>query len=197
MWQFLKQKISNEISACVTKIAEKINLRNVVYATEAQKILSIFNNITARLNTIWIFSFLVMSTQDSTRLYCSICKRRVKGFKNRSGLQRHETLKHMFYNTLPSHIQPVPDSELSHLKKAIIKELQKRLKNHYTAVGKQVFSVHCSEDAFVGIFKNHITRYSPCGSFYLCSFKGEKAFDEIGKILDDENWGNVNMEKVN
>ncbi|CAB4375996.1 unnamed protein product [Rhizophagus irregularis] len=122
-----------------------------------------------------IFSFLVMSTQDSTRLYCSICKRRVKGFKNRSGLQRHETLKHMFYNTLPSHIQPVPDSELSHLKKAIIKELQKRLKNHYTAVGKQVFSVHCSEDAFVG----------------------EKAFDEIGKILDDENWGNVNMEKVN
>jgi hypothetical protein len=47
----------------------------------------------------------------------------------------------MFYNTIPSHIRPVPDSELSHLKNAIIKELQKRLKNHYTAVGKQVFSV--------------------------------------------------------
>jgi hypothetical protein len=82
-----------------------------------------------------------MSTRDSTRLYCSICKRHIKGFKNRSGLQRHETLKHMFYNTIPSHIQLVPDSELSHLKNAIIKELQKRLKNHYTAVGKQVFSV--------------------------------------------------------
>ncbi|GET00609.1 hypothetical protein GLOIN_2v1726589 [Rhizophagus clarus] len=91
-----------------------------------------------------------MFTQDSTRLYCSICKRRVKGFKNRSGLQRHETLKHTSYNTLPSHIRLVPDSELSHLKKAIIKELQKRLKNYYTA--------------------------------------GEKAFEEVGKILDDENW---------
>ncbi|CAB4480592.1 unnamed protein product [Rhizophagus irregularis] len=78
-----------------------------------------------------------MSTQDSTKLYCSICKRRAKGFKNRSGLQRHETLKHVSYNTLPSHVRSVPNSELSHLKKAIIKELQKRLKNHHTAVGKQ------------------------------------------------------------
>ncbi|EXX65965.1 uncharacterized protein OCT59_027828 [Rhizophagus irregularis] len=133
-----------------------------------------------------------MSTRDSTRLYCSICKRRVKGFKNRSGLQRHETLKHVSYNTLPSHIQPVSESELSHLKKAIIKELQKRLKNHHTAVGKQVFSIHCSEDAFVGIFRNHITCYSPCGSSYLCIFKGEKAFDEVGKVLDDKNWGERN-----
>ncbi|PKY54516.1 hypothetical protein RhiirA4_473375 [Rhizophagus irregularis] len=128
-----------------------------------------------------------MSTQDSTRLYCSICKRRVKGFKNRSGLQRHETLKHSSYNTLPSHLQPVSDSELSHLKKAIVKELQKRLKNHHNAVGKQVFSIHCSEDAFVGIFKEYITRYSPCGSSYLCRFKGEKAFDE--------SWGERNYGK--
>ncbi|GET04505.1 hypothetical protein GLOIN_2v1726589 [Rhizophagus clarus] len=57
----------------------------------------------------------------------------------------------------------IPNSELSHLKKAIIKELQKCLKNHYTAVKKQVFSIHCSEDAFV-----------------------------VGKILDDENWGKRN-----
>jgi hypothetical protein len=41
MWQFLNQKISDEIFA-----------RDAVYATEAQKILSMFNNITARLNTI-------------------------------------------------------------------------------------------------------------------------------------------------
>ncbi|CAB5359322.1 unnamed protein product [Rhizophagus irregularis] len=74
------------------------------------------------------FSFLVMSTQDSTKLYCSICKRRAKGFKNCSGLQRHETLKHVSYNTLPSHVR----------------------------------------------------------------FKGEKAFEEVGKILDDENWGERN-----
>jgi hypothetical protein len=96
------------------------------------------------------------------------------------------------YNTLPSHVRPVLDSELSHLKKAIIKELQKHLKNYYTAVGKQVFSIHCSEDAFVSIFKNHITCYSPCGSSYFCSFKGEKAFEEVGKILDNENWGEHN-----
>lgn len=131
--------------------------------------------------------------QDPTRFYCSICtKRRTKGFKNRSGLQRHETLKHKSYNTLPPHIQQIPNSELLHLKQAIIKELQKRLKNHHTAVGEQVFSLHCSENAFVGIFKTHITRYSPCGSFYFCSFKGETAFDEIGKLLGDKNWGERN-----
>ncbi|RGB33925.1 hypothetical protein C1646_761162 [Rhizophagus diaphanus] len=83
---------------------------------------------------------------------------------------KHKTLKYVSYNTLPSHIQPVSESELSHLKKAIIKELQKRLKNHHTAVGKQVFSIHCSEDAFVE----------------------EKAFDEVGKVLDDKNWGERN-----
>jgi hypothetical protein len=136
------------------------------------------------------FSNIEMSQREPARLYCSICKKRTKkGFKSRSGLQRHETLKHIKYNTLPSHIQPVPESELSHLKKAIVKELQKRLKNHHTAVGEQTFSIHCSEDAFVGLFKKHITRYSPCGSFYFCSFKGEGAFEEIGRILNDKNWG--------
>jgi hypothetical protein len=95
-------------------------------------------------------------------------------------------LKHKSYNTLPPHIQQVQNSELLHLKKAIVKELQ-----------EQVFSLHCSENAFVGIFKTHITRYSPCGSFYCCSFKGETAFNEIGKLLDDKNWGSVIMVKGN
>ena len=133
--------------------------------------------------------------QDPARFYCSICTRRTKGFKSHSGLQRHETLKHTTYNKLPPHIQPISDSELSHLRKAIIKELQKRLKNNYTAVGEQTFSLHCSENAFVGVFKGHITRYSPCGSFYFCSFKGENAFDEIGQILGDEKWGERNYEQ--
>ena len=110
-------------------------------------------------------------------------------------MQRHETLKHISYNTIPSHVRPVSESELLHLKKAIIKELQKRLKNHHTAIGEQTFSLHCSEDAFVGVFKSHITRYSPCGSFYFCSFKGETSFDEIGQILGDENWGERNYGK--
>uniref|UniRef100_U9U0E3 Uncharacterized protein n=1 Tax=Rhizophagus irregularis (strain DAOM 181602 / DAOM 197198 / MUCL 43194) TaxID=747089 RepID=U9U0E3_RHIID len=39
--------------------------------------------------------------------------------------------------------------ELSYLKSAIIKKLQKRLRNNYTAVGEQTFSLHCSENAFV------------------------------------------------
>jgi hypothetical protein len=134
----------------------------------------------------------MFKVQDSARFHCLICTRRRKGFKSSAGLLRHETLKHMSYNTLPSHIQPVPTSELLHLKKAIMKELQKRLKNNHTAVGEQTFSLHCSEDAFVGIFKEHITRYSPCGYFYLCNFKGEKAFDEIGEILGDKKWGERN-----
>ncbi|GBC44514.2 hypothetical protein GLOIN_2v1846435 [Rhizophagus irregularis DAOM 181602=DAOM 197198] len=41
MWQFLNRKISDGISA-----------RDAFYATEAQKILSMFNHITARLNII-------------------------------------------------------------------------------------------------------------------------------------------------
>ncbi|GET04852.1 hypothetical protein GLOIN_2v1488230 [Rhizophagus clarus] len=120
---------------------------------------------------------------------------RVKGFKNQSGLQWHETLKHSFYNTLSLHIQPVSDFKLLHLKKAIVKELQKCFKNYHNAVRKQVFSIHCSEDAFVGIFKDHITHYSRCGSSYLCQFEGEKAFDEIGKILNDKSWGERNYGK--
>src|SRR4051794_38230846 len=88
MWQFLQQKIFNNLSARVTacgtsgKIANdlsahdtqtfnaelsriyaeinnkltaeirKINLRNAGYTTEAQKILSMVNNLTTRLNTI-------------------------------------------------------------------------------------------------------------------------------------------------
>ncbi|GBC37711.2 hypothetical protein GLOIN_2v1768888 [Rhizophagus irregularis DAOM 181602=DAOM 197198] len=114
--------------------------------------------------------------RDPAKFYCSICTRRTKGFKTRSGLQRHETLKHISYNKLPSHIQQIFNSELSHLKSAIIKELQ-------------------NENAFVGVFKDHIMRYSPCGSFYFCSFKGENAFDEIGQILDDEKWGERNYGK--
>ena len=53
----------------------------------------------------------------------------------------------------------------------------------------EVFSIHCSENAFVGIFKNHIViHYSLCGSSYLCKFEGKKAFKKVGKILDDGNW---------
>ncbi|CAB5376260.1 unnamed protein product [Rhizophagus irregularis] len=92
--------------------------------------------------------------QNPARFYCSICKRRTKGFKSQAGLQSHETLKHIAYNTPPQHIRSVPKSELLHLKRVIVKELQKRLKNHHTAVGEQTFSIHCSEDAFVGLFKN-------------------------------------------
>ncbi|CAB4379032.1 unnamed protein product [Rhizophagus irregularis] len=108
--------------------------------------------------------------QNPARFYCSICKRRTKGFKSQAGLQRHETLKHIAYNTPPQHIRSVPKSELLHLKRVIVKELQKRFKNHHTAVGEQTFSIHCSEDAFVG----------------------EGAFDEIGRLLNDKNWEECN-----
>ena len=67
-----------------------------------------------------------MSTsQDLVKFYCLICVRRTKGFKSKSGLQQHEILKHISYNTLSSHIQLISDFELSHLKKTIIKKLQK------------------------------------------------------------------------
>ncbi|CAB4477028.1 hypothetical protein RhiirA1_446684 [Rhizophagus irregularis] len=95
----------------------------------------------------------------------------------------------------PQHICSVSKSELLHLKRIIVKELQKRLKNHHTAVGEQTFSIHCSEDAFVGLFKKYITHYSPCRSSYFCSFKGEGAFDKIGRLLNDKNWGEHNYIK--
>ena len=126
--------------------------------------------------------------RDPARFYCTICTRSSKGYKSHAGLQRYETSKHATYNLLPSHIQRIPESELCHLKNVIVKELQKRLKNHYYAIGEQVFSLHCSEDAFVGIFGAYVTRYSPCGSFYLCSFKGENAIETIGLIFDKKRW---------
>src|SRR5829696_124320 len=92
---------------------------------------------------------------------CSLCERK-KTYKSHGGLQRHETLKHCNYNIPPSHILPVPEYELNHLKKIMVREIGKRLKNHHSTVGKQVFSIHCSEHAFVGIFGQYIERYSPC-----------------------------------
>ncbi|RIB00571.1 hypothetical protein C2G38_2163574 [Gigaspora rosea] len=124
--------------------------------------------------------------RDSTGFYCTICTPS-KGFKNHAGLQRYKTSKHSTYNLLPNHIQQIPESELCHLKDAIIKELQKKLKNHYLAVGKQVFSLHCSENAFVCLFGAYITRYLPCGSFYICNFKGENAVESIGSIFNNNN----------
>ncbi len=125
---------------------------------------------------------------NSNRFFCGICTRSFKGFKSHAGLQRHETTKHAMHNLIPNHIKQLPKSELCHLKCVIVKELQKKLKNHYRAVGEQVFSLHCSEDAFVGIFGHYITRYSPCGSFYICHFKGENAVETIAQLLDNVNW---------
>ncbi|CAG8795015.1 36455_t:CDS:1, partial [Gigaspora margarita] len=79
-------------------------------------------------------------------------------------------------------------SELNHLRNTIIKELQKKLKNHYRAIGEQVFSMHCSENAFVGIFGSYITHYSPCGSFYLCNFRRENAVETIGLMFKNNQW---------
>ncbi len=76
-----------------------------------------------------------MSTvQDLAKLKCTIYTRRIKGFKSHAELQWYEMLKHSTYNILLPHIQLVSDSELLHLKKAIIKKLQKWLKNHYNAI---------------------------------------------------------------
>ncbi|RHZ89801.1 hypothetical protein Glove_10g4 [Diversispora epigaea] len=33
----------------------------------------------------------------------------------------------------------------------MVREVGKRLKNHHSAVGKQIFLIHCSEYAFKGI----------------------------------------------
>ncbi|CAG8851533.1 34130_t:CDS:1, partial [Gigaspora margarita] len=98
------------------------------------------------------YSIYIVIVHDSTRFYCTICTRSSKGFKNHAGLQRHETSKYSIYNLLPNHIQQIPELELCHLKDTIIKELQKKFKNHYYAVEKQVFSLHCSKNTFVGLF---------------------------------------------
>ncbi|CAG8692380.1 16794_t:CDS:2, partial [Cetraspora pellucida] len=39
---------------------------------------------------------------------------------------------------IPTHILLVPEYELHHIKNAIVKELQKRLKNHYSKVENQL-----------------------------------------------------------
>jgi len=118
---------------------------------------------------------------------CSICSTN-RTYKRQSGLQRHETLKHSQYNTPPAHILPVPDYELAHIKKVMVRDLQKRLKKHHSTVGEQAFSLHCSENAFIGIFGQYLERYSPCGNFYQCCFKGETSCDILAKIFNDNQW---------
>ncbi|RHZ50866.1 hypothetical protein Glove_490g32 [Diversispora epigaea] len=122
---------------------------------------------------------------------CSLCEKK-KTYKSHGGLQRHETLKHYNYNIPPSHILSVPEHELSHLKKVMVREVGKRLKNHHSAVGKQVFSIHCSEHAFVGIFGQYIERYSPCGNFYRCRFKGIESCNILTEIFKNKQWGERN-----
>ncbi|CAG8706386.1 15346_t:CDS:1, partial [Cetraspora pellucida] len=102
-----------------------------------------------------------MSTSISTRVRCTLCNNK-RTFKSKTGLQRHENLKHSNYKEIPAHILLVPEYELNHIKNVIVKELQKRLKNHYSKKEKQVFSIHCSENSFVGIFGQYLTRYSVC-----------------------------------
>ena len=86
-------------------------------------------------------------------------------------------MKHSNYKEIHTHILLVPEHELYHIKNAMIKELQKRLKNHYSKVGNQVFSIHCSENSFVGIFGQYLTRYSVCEGWYQCFFDGKEAID--------------------
>ncbi|RIB29799.1 hypothetical protein C2G38_938563 [Gigaspora rosea] len=126
-----------------------------------------------------------------TRFRCTICDSK-RTFKSKAGLQRHESLKHSNYKEIPAHILLVPKNELYHIKNTMVKELQKRLKNHYSKVGKQVFSIHCSENRFVGIFGQYLTRYSVCGGWYQCFFDGEEAIDQLTKIFGDNQWAERN-----
>ncbi len=59
----------------------------------------------------------------------------------------------------------------------------------------QFFLIHCNENAFISIFKTHITCYSPYKSFYFCRFSKKNAFNEIGEILSDKNWRECNYEQ--
>jgi len=139
-----------------------------------------------------IFKDLRMSTANtSTRVRCTLCNNK-KTFKSKAGLQRHENLKHSNYKEIPACILLVPKHELDHIKNVIVKELQKRLKNHYSKRGKQVFSIHCSEHSFVGIFGQYLTRYSVCGGWYQCFYDGEEAIDQLAAILGDNQWAERN-----
>ncbi|RIB17394.1 hypothetical protein C2G38_2187397 [Gigaspora rosea] len=100
-----------------------------------------------------------------TRFPCTLCDNN-RTFKSKAGLQRHENIKHSDYKDIPTHILLVPEYELLHVKHVIVKEIPKRLKNHYSNKGEQVFSIHCSENCFIGIFGQYLTRYSVCGGWY-------------------------------
>ncbi|RIB22103.1 hypothetical protein C2G38_2174769 [Gigaspora rosea] len=128
-----------------------------------------------------------------TRFPCTLCDNN-RTFKSKAGLQRHENIKHSDYKDIPTHILLVPEYELLHVKHVIVKEIQKRLKNHYSNKGGQVFSIHCSENCFIGIFGQYLTRYSVCGGWYRCFFDGEEAIDQLAEIFKDVRWAERNYE---
>ncbi|CAG8448498.1 12150_t:CDS:2 [Dentiscutata heterogama] len=131
------------------------------------------------------------TTSTLTHFRCTICNSK-RTFKSKAGLQRHESLKYYNYKKIPAHILLVPEHEFHHIKNTMVKELQKRLKNHYSKVGKQVFSIHCSENSFVDIFGQYLTRYSVCGGWYQCFFDGEEAIDQLTEIFGDNQWAERN-----
>ena len=134
--------------------------------------------------TIDFQKFKMPIASTLTRFRCTICDSK-KTFKSEAGLQRHESLKHSNFKEILTHILLVLEHELHHIKNAIVKELQKRLKNHYSKVGNQVFSIHCSENSFVGIFGQYLTWYSVCGGWYQCFFDGKEAIDQLTEIFGD------------
>ncbi|CAG8722103.1 7103_t:CDS:1 [Dentiscutata erythropus] len=131
------------------------------------------------------------TTSTLTCFRYTICNSK-RTFKSKAGLQQHESLKHYNYKEISAHILLVPEYKLHHIKNAIIKELQKQLKNHYSKVENQVFSIHCSENSFVGIFGQYLTRYSVCGGWYQSFFVEEEAIDQLTEIFDDYQWAERN-----
>ncbi|CAG8542401.1 1181_t:CDS:1, partial [Racocetra persica] len=123
---------------------------------------------------------------DSSRIYCPLCPG--KSYKNLQGLGRHESLIHSNYNIPRVGLIPQPLEAISEFKKTLVFLIQDKLKNGCQQ-RKQHVNVPCLESLFVGIFYGNIKRYSPSRGFYYCIFSGVGAYEILGQIFNDSNWG--------
>jgi hypothetical protein len=116
---------------------------------------------------------------------CFICKKKYKTIK---GLARHENAHHKHYNIIPSNLPTLPEYALQDFRETLVYSIQKQLPLHFSGTGKRLIKFPCSESQFVGIFGDHITRYSPSKKRYECVFQGKDSISILSEVFCDSQW---------
>ena len=74
-------------------------------------------------------------------------------------------------------------------KQILVVEIHKKLPLNFRSMGKKLVSIPCPESIFFSIFAGYIHYYSKVKGIYRCIFRGNDAYQVLGKILNSDQWG--------